>query len=777
MDFEVYRNRLNERISKIAKEEKIKASRVFLEDVLNLLLTFDVLDDYNIISMIEGKGKDKGETKSGTRNIGFDGYVFDDTDHSLIMFITDYTENYRDEQLNNEAIDQLYWKMYYLLEIIGDGKYREDLIENSEAYNAAKLISSRLNTVLNDSQRILKIHFYIFTNKELSTKLLDKDLFSTTTRTTKKKKKTPKKAPRIKKKDFLGRPLDIELWTIERFYEIEDTNSIEPIEIDFYNDFNSEGIPCLKGALGNGLDYDAYIGIIPGKLLADIYNEYGSRVLEGNVRAFLGTKSAKGVNSGIKRTINNEPTKFFTYNNGIAATASGIELDNVGGQLYITNITDFQIINGGQTTATLAEAVLKQTNPSLAGIFVPIKLTVISDREKVTEDGVLYYDKLIHDIARYANSQNKVTAADLFSNDPFHIWMEQVSKKYLAPTVKYNIQTGWYYERTRKKYDQEQLKRSNDTEKLNRFLHKFPKNQIIKKEELALYLTAINKKPYLCSKGKNYVMKEFGVMIGETYKKDKSAFNEYYFKKCICAAIIYRKTDFYLEKNKWDSDFWYKPGGYKGNIVPYTISRIIDLIPPGYTLDWNYIWNNQDISEAFFNEIKRLTFLTNNYFCGLTGVLVSEHCKKETTWEDYKANVPYELSTDFKTELITCEEDKRNASQSRSEQKDVNELQLISNIIAKGAIYWKELLTKGKAKNLLIPSEISRLNDIITFVNRGNIPMGRNGKVPSKIMALINDVITIEGKLNDEGLIDFGETFEADDDVVVLNIDNYKIHK
>lgn len=276
---------------------------------------------------------------------------------------------------------------------------------------------------------------------------------------------------------------------------------------------------------------------------------------------------------------------------------------------------------------------------------------------------------------------------------------------------------------------------------------------------------------------RNYVMKEFGVMIGETYKKDKSAFNEYYFKKCICAAIIYRKTDFYLEKNKWDSDFWYKPGGYKGNIVPYTISRIIDLIPPGYTLDWNYIWNNQDISEAFFNEIKRLTFLTNNYFCGLTGVLVSEHCKKETTWEDYKANVPYELSTDFKSELITCEEDKRNASQSRSEQKDVNELQLISNIIAKGAIYWKELLTKGKAKNLLIPSEISRLNDIITFVNRGNIPMGRNGKVPSKIMALINDVITIEGKLNDEGLIDFGETFEADDDVVVLNIDNYKIHK
>lgn len=109
-----------------------------------------------------------------------------------------------------------------------------------------------------------------------------------------------------------------------------------------------------------------------------------------------------------------------------------MEVENINGQNLITKIEDFQIINGGQTTATLADAVLKKTNVGLEGIYVPMKLTVIEDRETENEDGIRFYDKMVQDIARYANSQNKVTAADLFSNDPFHIWMEKMSKKCLG---------------------------------------------------------------------------------------------------------------------------------------------------------------------------------------------------------------------------------------------------------------------------------------------------------------------------------------------------------
>ena len=97
-------------------------------------------------------------------------------------------------------------------------------------------------------------------------------------------------------------------------------------------------IPCIKGEIGDNLGYNAYIAIIPGRLLADIYIEYGSKVLEGNVRAFLGTAGSKSVNSGIRRTIINEPDRFFTYNNGIATTAARISTSEKKGQLFITEI-------------------------------------------------------------------------------------------------------------------------------------------------------------------------------------------------------------------------------------------------------------------------------------------------------------------------------------------------------------------------------------------------------------------------------------------------------
>ena len=165
---------------------------------------------------------------------------------------------------------------------------------------------------------------------------------------------------------------------------MEMSNSNEPIVIDFQEDFSElgyQGIPCIKGNIGENLGYEAYIAIIPGRLLASIYIEHGSKVLEGNVRAFLGTNGSKSVNSGIKKTINNDPTKFFTYNNGIATTAADVTVELIDGELMITRIVDLQIINGGQTTASLAEAVLKKTNVNLDGIYVPMKLTV--DRKSV----------------------------------------------------------------------------------------------------------------------------------------------------------------------------------------------------------------------------------------------------------------------------------------------------------------------------------------------------------------------------------------------------------
>lgn len=54
---------------------------------------------------------------------------------------------------------------------------------------------------------------------------------------------------------------------------------------------------------------DAYMGIVPGKFLADIYLKYGSKLLQGNVRAFLSIRGK--VNKGIRDTIINNPNSFL----------------------------------------------------------------------------------------------------------------------------------------------------------------------------------------------------------------------------------------------------------------------------------------------------------------------------------------------------------------------------------------------------------------------------------------------------------------------------------
>lgn len=723
----------------------------FLNKVMELLVDFEEIADPYRFGMGDKKGK-------GNRLMRADGYCFDETDQSLVLFISDFQDSFETPKLTMSRVDELYWRLYYFLDEICNGQMDDYFDASDDVLKIARMIRKRMTCNLDDPELILKIKFYILTNKELDTALLDANLLETTVRKRRSAKATAKTTKKIKKADFNGKPLEINLWYPERFYEMETSNNNEPIIIDVKADFPElrlSGIPCIKGDIGDNLGYEAYIAIIPGKLLADIYIAHGSKVLEGNVRAFLGTRGKKSVNSGIKKTINNEPTKFFTYNNGIATTAADVTVEEIGGQLLITRIVDLQIINGGQTTASLAEAVLKKTNVSLDGIFVPMKLTVIEDRETESEDGVRFYDEMVQKIARYANSQNKVTLADFFSNDPFHIWLERASKKYLAPPAQNAVPTGWYYERSRKKYEQEKVKLRGDEAK--RFEKKFPKNQVITKEQLAVYLTAVACKPHIVSKGKNWVMREFGDDISKAYRISRESFNELYFRKCVCTAIIFRSVDRYLESNKDSAKrptgFWYKTGGYKLDIVPYTIAKIFSKIPSGFSLNWDRIWQQQTLSAAFMHEIEIVTKQTNDFICDSHGVIVTEFCKKESTWDTYKADTLYSPSEEFLAELIPqslVEEDEISA---KRDQKETNALQVVMEAMALGASYWQALLTAGISHSVLSNQEQSFLKQMAQLSLTGNIPVSASGKVPYRTMNLVEAALSIKGKMETEGIL------------------------
>lgn len=750
MDYQEYKHDFLESLRNDSAISGAETEEEFLNRTLDILTDFNEIED----PMRVGMGDKARRNKSLMR---VDGYSFDEVDRSLILFISDFQDSYNTDNLTETRVDELYWRLYNFLDEVCNGDVNEYFDASDDILKVARLIRRRVNATGDDPEMLLKVKFYILTNKELSTTLLNKNLLETTIRKKKGKSKTTKTTKKIKKADFNGKPLEINLWHLERFFEMENSNNNDPIVIDIKNDFPSlgyEGIPCIKGNIGEDLGYEAYIAIIPGKLLANIYIEHGSKVLEGNVRAFLGTNGSKSVNSGIKRTINTDPTKFFTYNNGIATTAADVEIEEVNGEMLITRIVDLQIINGGQTTASLSEAVLKRTNVNLEGIFVPMKLTVIEDRESENDDGVRFYDQMVQSIAKYANSQNKVTAADLFSNDPFHIWMEKMSKKHLAPPAQYAVPTGWYYERSRKKYLQEQIKLRGEDAK--RFTLKYPKKQIVNKEQLAMYLTTIDLKPHIVSKGKNWVMKEFGTKIGNDYRANKAMFNEFYFKKCICSAIIFRTVDNYLETNKDSAKkptgFWYKSGGYKGNIVPYTIAKILSCIPSGYTLNWERIWQKQSVSPAFMREVEMLTKITNDFICDSHGVIVTEYCKRQSTWDEYRDQIKYELSAEFIEELMPESLIKQQENDAKSEQKEINDLQVVMDVVGKGVEYWTKLMTAGMQKSLVSYQEQTAIKQIITMAQTGNVPVSSSGKVPYKTMTTIKLVLEVERKLEAEGI-------------------------
>lgn len=179
---------------------------------------------------------------------------------------------------------------------------------------------------------------------------------------------------------------------------------------------------------------DTFLAIIPGDILAKIYNQYRSLLLEKNVRAFLHNKSK--VNKSIMSTIRNKPEMFFSYNNGISTTASEVELKQTGRVQYITKLRDWQIVNGGQTTASIASA----KDCDLSKVYVQMKVSVVKDKEK--------YSEIVKSISKCANSQTGIKPSDFDSGEEYLIKLEKLSNDEIAPISK----TKWFFERMRGQY-------------------------------------------------------------------------------------------------------------------------------------------------------------------------------------------------------------------------------------------------------------------------------------------------------------------------------------
>lgn len=384
-------------------------------------------------------------------------------------------------------------------------------------------------------------------------------------------------------------PITFQIWDLSRLRRIHDARSArDDLLVEFYG-LPEGGLQVLPASVASD-DYKGFLTVIPGEVLAEMYNRHGSRLLEGNVRTFLG-RTGK-VNKGIATTVAKEPAKFFAYNNGIAATAGEVTTARSdGGALLITSATDLQIVNGAQTTASLA-AAMRDGSLRPGTVFVPMKLSVVP--KQVGEE-------LIPAISRFANSQNGVKPSDFFANHAFHRRIEEISRRLLTQSVAGSqIQTHWYYERARGQHLNDQA--GLTPAKKNQFLLVNPRAQVIKKTDLAKVEVSFGQEPDIACKGAEKAFITFADYVSNEWEDEtkRARYDDDWFKAAVARTILFKTTERIVSEAPWYE------GGYRAQIAAYACARLAKLAEErsgGGSLDYMRIWAQQAAGDPLERQI------------------------------------------------------------------------------------------------------------------------------------------------------------------------------
>ena len=554
-------------------------------------------------------------------------------------------------------------------------------------------------------------------------------------------------------KGFEDLDVFVHVWDIPRFYKLsESTSNREPIEIEFKDllSNNQLGIQCLKMPNINEL-YECYLAILPGEVLSKLYKEYSNELLESNVRAFLGQTGK--FNKGIRDTIREKPQMFLPYNNGITATAENVETVFNNNQLYLTKLLDFQIVNGGQTTASLFHTQKKFKDADLSNVFVQMKLTVIKDVEQKNIE--------VPNIARYANSQNKVSELDLSSNNPYFVQIESLSrKKYVIDPENRNMSTIWYFERVNGQY-KESLNKLTTPVQQRKFKEQNPTSQKFVKSDIAKFINIWELEPYFVSQGaqKNFI--HYTKKINELVKKNKLPGDNFY-KKLIANAILFKITDKLFGRKNVDA---IGDTNLKSFTVAYTLSYF--HFKTENRIDLWKIYDDQKISNDLENELKNLLILVYNHLVNSSNnTLLSEYAKRESSWKLLKEQ---NFSIDLRSlsEYLISE----NLVQEREKEIEVvkndseDSIFQVSKILSLGNVFWNGLYIYSNTNEDLKPHsvdilELSSKIKNAKNLNNSNINLGKrvlemidNGKISIDQIKSLSTQQEIE-------LIDYKEVFD-----------------
>ena len=586
MDATEFRKDFLENVKSEAAATGEGSSATFVNNMALSLVNAETLPDFTP-SFYAGAGK-------GKRKYRVDGYALDEFDLTMNLVIADYDGNDDSRVLTKTTADQDFGRLLYFLDqACGSSLYKE--IEMSTP--CADLVDL-LHT---QREHIRKYKLIVFTDATMSSRIES-----------------------LETAVFKGVPVEYQIWDIARLFKISCCDGgRQPIEINF-KAYTVHGIPCLEASRATAAQYNSYLCVIPGTVLADIHDKYGSLLLEGNVRSFLSTKVA--VNKKIRETILKRPGAFFAYNNGISTTARDVGIEATEEGKFVVFARDFQIINGGQTTVSLSNTRYKD-NADLRDVLVQMKLT------EIDEDGGESAE-LIANISRSSNTQNKVSDADFFSTHPFHIRMEQFSRKVFAPAVEgVQYETKWFYERARGQYLQAQMRMTPAQKR--QFVLQNPKNQVVTKTDLAKVHNTWRELPQTVSKGAQASFMEFAERIDKQWKSEDARFGESYFQESMALFVLFKHTENLIPKQPWYEQ------GYRANIVTYSLALLHCLIEkqfPGEHLDLMAIWSRQSVPSVVTRALETITGVV---FHAITDpkretINVTQWCKRDACWTAVK---------------------------------------------------------------------------------------------------------------------------------------------
>jgi hypothetical protein len=408
--------------------------------------------------------------------------------------------------------------------------------------------------------------------------------------------------------DHNGLSVSYHVWDLRRVHRAVSSGQVrEPISIDFVALYGAP-LSCVAAGAGDG-EYTAYLCVVPGSVLADVYDRFGPRLLERNVRSFL---QARGkVNKGIRATILNEPGNFLAFNNGIAITASRLRsVPFSDGGVGIAALEDLQIVNGGQTTASIYAS--RRDDADLSRLTVAAKITVVRPE---------LLDEFVPKITRYANSQNRINEADFYANDPYHVAIERFSRTVWAPALDgTQRQTKWFYERARGQY-QDELAREGTPSRQRAFKSVYPTSQKFTKTDLAKFENAWAALPYVVSLGAEKNFRDFAMRLGE---RGRIEVTSDYFQRVIAKAVLFRQTERIVSAQNF--------GGYRANIVAYTVAYLSHATQQRVNLE--LIWKSQRLDSGLEDAIAGISRVVRQVIISPPqGGNVTEWSKRKDCWD------------------------------------------------------------------------------------------------------------------------------------------------